>query len=119
MVKVGDFGLAMQLNHSISARSSIHGTDLYMAPEVYDERTCLKSDVWSLGISIIEMAEGKNPYAGLTPRAIMNKVVNGELPSLTSPGWSSDLVDFVSHCLVKDVKKRASAEELMKVSASL
>ena len=110
MVKVGDFGLAMQLNHSISARSSIHGTDLYMAPEVYDERTCLKSDVWSLGISIIEMAEGKNPYAGLTPRAIMNKVVNGELPSLTSPGWSSDLVDFVSHCLVKDVEERVSSE---------
>ena len=119
MVKVGDFGLAIQLHHSFSARSSIHGTDLYMGPEVYEGKTVLKSDVWSLGISIIEMAEGKNPYAGLTPLAIMNKVVNGELPSLTSPGWSSDLVDFVSHCLVKDVEKRASAEELMRVSASM
>ena len=119
MVKVGDFGLAMQLNHSVSARSSIHGTDLYMAPEVYNNNTVLKSDVWSLGISIIEMAEGKNPYAGLAPLAIMREVVDGKLPSLTSPGWSSDLVDFVSQCLVKDVEKRASAEELMKVSASL
>ena len=73
MVKVGDFGLAMQLNHSISARSSIHGTDLYMAPEVYDERTCLKSDVWSLGISIIEMAEGKNPFDGLSAAKVRNR----------------------------------------------
>ena len=73
MVKVGDFGLAMQLNHSISARSSIHGTDLYMAPEVYEERACLKSDVWSLGISIIEMAEGKNPFDGLSAAKVRNR----------------------------------------------
>ena len=116
---MADFGLAVQMEHSFSKRSSMCGTHLYMAPEVYNNKTVLLSDVWSLGISIIEMAEGKNPYAGLTPLAIMNKVVNGELPSLTSPGWSSDLVDFVSHCLVKDVEKRASAEELMRVSASM
>ena len=65
VVKVGDFGLAMQLNYSVSARSSIHGTDLYMGPEVYAGQCVLKSDVWSLGMSMIEIAEGRHPFAGM------------------------------------------------------
>jgi len=118
VVKVGDFGLAMQLNHSVSARSSIHGTDLYMGPEVYNNNTVLKSDVWSLGISIIEMAEGKNPFAGSASLQVMKAVCNGEPPSLTSPEWSSDLVAFVRLCLVKEVDKRWSVNELMRVSVA-
>ena len=43
-----------------------------MAPEVYEEEGCLKSDVWSLGISIIEMAEGKNPFDGLSAAKVRN-----------------------------------------------
>ena len=89
------------------------------AMEVYEEEACLKSDVWSLGISIIEMAEGKNPFAGMTSMRIMNQVVNMPSPSLSSSGWSSDLVDFVNACLVKDVNERSSVEALLKVSVSL
>ena len=47
---------------------------MYMAPEVYEERTELKSDVWSLGISLMELAEGKNPYDGKNPFTIMKEV---------------------------------------------
>ena len=86
-----------------------------MAPEVYEEEACLKSDVWALGISIIEMAEGRNPYAGMTSVKIMNQVVSKPPPSLTSSEWSSDLVDFVKCCLVKDVKERSSVDDLLKV----
>ena len=74
-----------------------------MAPEVYEEEACLKSDVWALGISIIEMAEGRNPFAGMASAKILNQVVSKPPPSLTSSGWSSDLVDFVSACLEKGV----------------
>ena len=91
------------------------GTHLYMAPEVYEEKACLKSDVWSLGISIIEMAEGRNPFAGRASLQVMKAVCNGEPPSLTSPEWSSDLVAFVRQCLVKEVDKRWSVNELMRV----
>ena len=81
MVKVGDFGLAVQLEHSFSNRVGFCGTSLYAGPELYRntavlksdvwslgisviEMAVLKSDVWSLGISVIEMAEGRHPFAG-------------------------------------------------------
>ncbi len=90
-----------------------------MAPEAYNGNTVLKSDVWSLGISLIEMADGKNPYSGKTMAVIMNRVINEEPPSMSSPNWSSGFTDFVNRCLVKDVEKRASVEELMHVIAAL
>ena len=114
MIKLGDFGLAVQLEHSCSKRNNVCGTSMYMAPEVYEEEACLKSDVWALGMSVIEMAENKNPFAGMTSAKIVNQVLNKPSPSLSSSGWSSDLVDFVNACLVKDVNERSSVEALLK-----
>ena len=117
MIKLGDFGLAVQLEHSCSRRSTLCGTSMYMGPEVYGEGAELKSDVWALGMSVIEMAEDKHPFADCTSAVVLNKVLNKPSPTLTSSGWSSDLVDFVKQCLVKDVNERASVEELLKVRA--
>ena len=114
MIKVGDFGLAVQLEHSYSKRSTVCGTSLYMGPEVYEDGACLKSDVWSLGMSVIEMAEGKNPFANYTSFQVMKRVLSNPPPCLSSSEWSSDLVDFVKRCLVKEVNARASVEELLK-----
>ena len=114
MIKLGDFGLAVQLEHSCSKRNTLCGTSMYMGPEVYGEGAELKSDVWALGMSVIEMAESKNPFARCTSAQVMNRVMNMPPPSLSSSGWSSDLVDFVKKCLVKDVKKRASVDKLLK-----
>ena len=88
---------------------------MYMAPEVYEERTELKSDVWSLGISLMELAEGKNPYAGYSTEVVKRKVQKDKSPALSSSKWSAAFVDFVKRCLEKEVKKRASASELMSV----
>ena len=116
MIKLGDFGLAVQLEHSCSKRNTQCGTSWYMAPEVYDGRTELKSDVWSLGITLIELAEGQNPYAGLSSAAVMKAILMSEPPSLSSSKWPAEFVDFVSKCLVKDVKERWSVKQLMEVS---
>ena len=86
---------------------------------MYNEGAELKSDVWALGMSVIEMAENKNPFADCNSYQVMNRVMNMPPPSLSGSGWSSDLVDFVKKCLVKDVKNRASVEVLLKVVLSL
>ena len=115
MIKLGDFGLAVQLEHSCSKRQTQAGTWLYMAPEVYDGKAELKSDVWSLGISLIEMAEGKNPFDGCSSVEVMKVVCLGEPPSLSSSKWSAEFVDFVSKCLMKDVSARWGVSALMGV----
>ena len=113
---MGDFGLAVQLEHSCSKRDTTCGTSLYMAPEVYEDGAELRSDVWSFGISLIELAEGKNPFAGLKSSAvIMNKVLTGPPPSLSPSKWSERFVDFVGKCLMKEAKERWSVTELMNV----
>ena len=76
VIKVGDFGLAAQLNSSGSRRSVVCGTSLYMAPEVFQERTCLSSDIWSLGISAIELAEGKQPFGECSQYSVLLRRVN-------------------------------------------
>ena len=86
-----------------------------MAPEVYDGETVLKSDVWSLGITLMELAEGKNPYAGCTAVQVMKTVYLGDPPTLSGGQWSGEFVDFVGKCLVKDVNERWDASELMNV----
>ena len=115
MIKLGDFGLAVQLEHSCSKRSTQCGTSWYMASEVYYDGAELKSDVWSLGITLIELAEGKNPFAGCTALKVMRLVCDGQPPALSSSKWSAAFVDFVNKCLVKDVKERWSVQELMSV----
>lgn len=68
-----------------------------MAPEVRGGKAELKSDVWSLGISLVEMAEGKSALDGC--------ITNNALPSLSSSNHPPTFVDFVSKCLVKEVKE--------------
>ena len=89
-----------------------------MAPEVFDGGTCLKSDVWSLGITLIELAEGRNPFGVLTAQAAMKSICLNPSPSLSSSAYSSDFVDFVKQCLVKEQEQRPSVAELLTVGLS-
>ena len=114
---MGGFELAKQLEHAESKAEVVCGTSWYMAPEVLDEQTELKSDVWSLGISLIELAEGKKPFGCYSNMMVMQSVCFNDPPSLDAEKWSAEFVDFVNKCLVKDVKERWSVSELMDVSS--
>ena len=88
---------------------------VYCALEVFEGKMDFKSDVWSLGIVLIEAAEGKNPYADCTARAMLT----ADPPSLSSSKWPPEFVSFVKRCLEKDANRRASVAELLTVSVSM
>ncbi|AET39670.1 mitogen-activated protein kinase kinase STE7 Ecym_4647 [Eremothecium cymbalariae DBVPG len=117
-VKICDFGVSKKMIDSIA--DTFVGTSTYMSPErIQGSCYSTKGDVWSLGLMIIELVTGEFPLGGHndTPEGILDllqRIVNEGPPRLPYKGdFSSELVDFVNSCCVKDERKRSSLQELM------
>ena len=108
---LGDFGVCAILKERPVAKTFV-GTSCWMAPDVLVEEhgyNC-KADIWSLGITAIELAEGKAPYSGLSSMKVIKMIINSDPPRLKDESkWSKSFKDFVYECLVKQPEERPNA----------
>uniref|UniRef100_A0A8C9XKC5 non-specific serine/threonine protein kinase n=1 Tax=Sander lucioperca TaxID=283035 RepID=A0A8C9XKC5_SANLU len=121
-VKLVDFGVSAQLDRTVGRRNTFIGTPYWMAPEVIacdenpDSTYDYRSDIWSLGITAIEMAEGAPPLCDMHPMRALFLIPRNPPPKLKSKKWSKKYIDFIEGCLVKTYTSRPSTEQLLKHS---
>jgi serine/threonine protein kinase len=113
--KLADFGVSGTLSSDTTKRHTVIGTPFWMAPEVIQEvGHNYKADIWSLGITIIEMAEGHPPYYNIHPLRAIFFIPTRPPPTFSDPNkWSAECNDFLACCLIKNPADRPMAEKLL------
>uniref|UniRef100_A0AAR2LRJ9 non-specific serine/threonine protein kinase n=1 Tax=Pygocentrus nattereri TaxID=42514 RepID=A0AAR2LRJ9_PYGNA len=119
-VKLVDFGVSAQLDRTVGRRNTFIGTPYWMAPEVIacdenpDATYDYRSDLWSCGITAIEMAEGAPPLCDMHPMRALFLIPRNPPPRLKSKTWSKKFFSFIESCLVKNYTQRPPTDQLLK-----
>eukprot|EP01128_Nolandella_sp_AFSM9_P003850 TRINITY_DN1692_c0_g1_i1.p1 TRINITY_DN1692_c0_g1~~TRINITY_DN1692_c0_g1_i1.p1 ORF type:complete len:498 (+),score=100.42 TRINITY_DN1692_c0_g1_i1:78-1496(+) len=112
--KLADFGVSSN-QKDFTKHHTVIGTPFWMAPEVIQEKYDHRADIWSLGITCIEMAEGRPPHYNVHPMRAIFMIPTRPPPKFTNPElWSTAFNDFLTQCLQKNPNDRPSASKLLK-----
>ena len=121
-VKLADFGVSSKKKFPADTRNTFTGTPYWMSPEVIacevdkDKWYDTKADIWSLGITCIELAEIEPPFNEYSATRVLLKISKSDAPVLKFPHlWSKDFNSFISKCLQKNPNDRYDARALLKV----
>ncbi|XP_061584446.1 STE20-like kinase b [Cololabis saira] len=119
-VKLADFGVSARNTKTLQRRDSFIGTPYWMAPEVVmceTSKDCpydSKADLWSLGVTLIELAQIEPPNHHMNPMRVLLRIAKAEPPTLMTPSrWSPEFSDFLKRCLDKNVDNRWTATQLL------
>ena len=113
VLKLGDFGIARVLNSTIELAKTACGTPYYMSPEICDNQPYnAKSDVWSMGCLLYEVASLRCPFDAKDMRGLVIKILRGAYPPLPR-GFSAELGDLVNRCLARQPARRPTVNELL------
>ncbi|KAM4595170.1 STE20-like kinase b [Fundulus diaphanus] len=122
-VKLADFGVSAKNTKTLQRRDSFIGTPYWMAPEVVmcetskDRPYDYKADIWSLGVTLIELAQVEPPNHEMNPMRVLLKIAKAEPPTLMQPSrWSPEFSDFLKRCLDKNLDSRWTAAQLLQHS---
>ncbi|KAI3943641.1 hypothetical protein MKW92_051987 [Papaver armeniacum] len=117
-IKLSDFGASASLFDVVCSRKAFVGTPCWMAPEVIMEQNYgYKADIWSFGITALELAHGHAPFSEFLPSEVLYRTLRGASPGLdhkTDKKFSNSFREMIAMCLVKDPCKRPSAQKLLK-----
>ncbi|ODV97587.1 hypothetical protein PACTADRAFT_62978, partial [Pachysolen tannophilus NRRL Y-2460] len=114
-VKIADFGVSTQLSNKLSIRNTYIGTPYYMAPEVIlHQNYNFRADIWSLGITLLEIANGRPPLSEYHPMQVVYIIEKNQPPRLIGEEFSATFKDFIECCLQRDPNKRLSTKQLLK-----
>uniref|UniRef100_A0A665VWR4 non-specific serine/threonine protein kinase n=1 Tax=Echeneis naucrates TaxID=173247 RepID=A0A665VWR4_ECHNA len=118
-----DFGVSAKNTKTLQRRDSFIGTPYWMAPEVVmcetskDRPYDYKADIWSLGVTLIELAQIEPPNHEMNPMRVLLKIAKSDPPTLMQPSrWSPEFSDFLKRCLDKNVDNRWNATQLLQHS---
>ncbi|XP_045074313.1 serine/threonine-protein kinase 10 [Coregonus clupeaformis] len=119
-VKLADFGVSAKNTKTLQRRDSFIGTPYWMAPEVVmcetfkDRPYDYKADIWSLGVTLIELAQIEPPNHEMNPMRVLLKIAKADPPTLMQPSrWSPEFSDFLRKCLDKNVDNRWNVAQLL------
>ncbi|KAL4481388.1 hypothetical protein ABPG72_010541 [Tetrahymena utriculariae] len=113
IVKIADFGVSGKINHTLSTKNSWVGTVQYMSPErLQGNNYSSDTDLWALGITILELALGKMPFQGMGYWELINSITQGNIPQLPDQ-YSDELRDLLNILLQKESGNRSNATDLL------